>query len=853
MATHDRRVWPTAHGHPIKWRPTGPACDPAVRDGLLASEINQREVGVIANADLAFSDRAVKAGGIATTDFDETFEREATFVHVVQHQWQEGLDSGHSRGRVGIRARFFFESVRGVIGSDHGDGAVIHCSPERFAVAGFADGWIHLHERSPSFIAFRSRERQMLGRDLDGGDVLRVPKKLHLLGRRDVKDVNRSVRIAGDPEDPLRGQDRRHFIPPHGMKARIVGACDKMFPFDEPCFIFGMDRDAPAAVFENPRKVFVFGDEERAGRTAHEDLDRAAVGVRLEFGEVIDIVGGRTDEKTHIAPDAAAAAREFVREFRGGGRRGLGVGHLEDRRDSAERGGPRSRLEIFFVLEPRFPEMHLRIDGTGKNVETMCLDHAGSSLVGVGADGDDASVADRDRSLGRCGEQADSTVNREIRRTLGECGVLREWRVLRAHNGVFNTRCFGDARRMCHVDAHADERGGLHNGPAFCAPSGFLEFFRLGRQNESMDVLSLIRFVIDHNDKVIGTLAALFILASIVLLVRSISEKPEGVSGGASASVDIGAIEGAMKRVLNSQPVSVMVASSGVGAGAGGATGAADLTAVSGAEHVQVESLSAALAERESKIAALQKELEQVKVESGGGGAGAGAGAGSSASLEIQLQELQARLAEYEIIEDDIADLSLFKEENARLKSELQELKDKFATASASQKASPAELTEPIEAVAVAPVPVPASAPTPAAAPAPAAPALTESPPMVPEAVSMADDPLGGALNTDKMLAEVETLSVPETDEGDALLESLDTDKLLAEMGNMSEASGSNNNGSGNDNESANTNTNISTNGNGVDIADDRDDRKDTSPQDVAIQEKEEEDDLLAEFKEAKG
>ena len=58
-----------------------------------------------------------------------------------------------------------------------------------------------------------------------------------------------------------------------------------------------------------------------------------------------------------------------------------------------------------------------------------------------------------------------------------------------------------------------------------------------------------------------------------------------------------------------------------------------------------------------------------VAAEGGGGDAG-----GSKEHLE-RISELEAKLAEYEVLEDDIADLSLYKEENARLKTELDRLK----------------------------------------------------------------------------------------------------------------------------------------------------------------------------------
>lgn len=66
----------------------------------------------------------------------------------------------------------------------------------------------------------------------------------------------------------------------------------------------------------------------------------------------------------------------------------------------------------------------------------------------------------------------------------------------------------------------------------------------------------------------------------------------------------------------------------------------------------------------------------------------AGGDSGEMEKLKAQLQELQARLAEYEIIEEDIADLSKYKKENKDLKKEIEALKSGGAQASQSSEDS---------------------------------------------------------------------------------------------------------------------------------------------------------------------
>lgn len=83
----------------------------------------------------------------------------------------------------------------------------------------------------------------------------------------------------------------------------------------------------------------------------------------------------------------------------------------------------------------------------------------------------------------------------------------------------------------------------------------------------------------------------------------------------------------------------------------------------------EVKALRAEVAAKEAEIA----ELKNSPVAAAA--AGGSAGGQVTGDLANRLKELEAKLAEYEILEDDIADLSLYKEENARLRGELEKLK----------------------------------------------------------------------------------------------------------------------------------------------------------------------------------
>ncbi len=98
------------------------------------------------------------------------------------------------------------------------------------------------------------------------------------------------------------------------------------------------------------------------------------------------------------------------------------------------------------------------------------------------------------------------------------------------------------------------------------------------------------------------------------------------------------------------------------------------------------------IAQKESEIALLKQ-------------AATAAPAQQDPSAEInsyleKIKVLEGKLAEYEIIEDDIADLSLFKEENATLKKRIEELEGQNSPTPQSKSAEPTEQTESTELIA---------------------------------------------------------------------------------------------------------------------------------------------------------
>lgn len=135
-----------------------------------------------------------------------------------------------------------------------------------------------------------------------------------------------------------------------------------------------------------------------------------------------------------------------------------------------------------------------------------------------------------------------------------------------------------------------------------------------------------------------------------------------------------------------------------------------------------------------------EKAALEAKLKDAANAAPAAAAAGPDNSKE--LADLKARLQEYEVIEDDLANLKKFQKENEQLKTRIQQLEGGGgASAPAPAAAAPAP-------AAAAPAPAPAATtPAPvAAAPAPAPEAPAPAP--APVAAAPAPAPAGAEANT---------------------------------------------------------------------------------------------------------
>lgn len=243
-----------------------------------------------------------------------------------------------------------------------------------------------------------------------------------------------------------------------------------------------------------------------------------------------------------------------------------------------------------------------------------------------------------------------------------------------------------------------------------------------------MTIEQVLSFFDHHNTAIIEGLVAIIILFGLYLGYRGFFAKDE--KHGAGQGMDIAELEKTLQKILDNQ------ASSHAGATSRhardedlesvenfkemprekAAPAAASEAGVIGESPAEIQQLRLTLSESQKKIEVLQAQLtvaEAKATEAQAASEAAPAPVGSpSPEMEGKLRDLEARLAEYEIISEDIADLSRYRDENEKLKAEIDALKSQGGGSSAP----PASSSE--EPGAAAPTPVAEAAPVEEAAPA---------------------------------------------------------------------------------------------------------------------------------------
>lgn len=217
---------------------------------------------------------------------------------------------------------------------------------------------------------------------------------------------------------------------------------------------------------------------------------------------------------------------------------------------------------------------------------------------------------------------------------------------------------------------------------------------------------------------------ALIILLSLFVGYRGFFGKKDAGSSDAGGGLDAVQLEKTLQRILDNQ------SKSNAATHADSATEHADIdhshdkpapAGTSPEAAAEMAQLKAAVAEGRKKAEALQIKVKEAEEKAaaaiaaaGSGGAAAPADGMSEQEKEdfaAKIRDLEARLAEYEIISEDIADLSRYREENDELRKELDNVKSNQAAAPVAAAPAPAA---PQAAAPVAPPPVEAAPPAPA-------------------------------------------------------------------------------------------------------------------------------------------
>lgn len=243
-----------------------------------------------------------------------------------------------------------------------------------------------------------------------------------------------------------------------------------------------------------------------------------------------------------------------------------------------------------------------------------------------------------------------------------------------------------------------------------------------------------------QNNRIIIELTFGFVFLMILFLIyrQFFSHHPEGDGSHSATGVNINTseIQEKLQKIMENQlsfkgqiggfegykPTAGSEAPAASSASATGQSGASvDLAPFT----KEIDDLKQLLKAKDSKIEELSKIGNSLAAQVGNGTVAAAA---DTTALDAKIKELEGRLQEYEIISEDIADLSFYKEENSRLQKELGDLKGGAAP-------TPSKSTVP-----VAPTPPPAATPAPVAPAAQAATVVEQA-----KSTPVAEDPAAAA------------------------------------------------------------------------------------------------------------
>jgi hypothetical protein len=168
---------------------------------------------------------------------------------------------------------------------------------------------------------------------------------------------------------------------------------------------------------------------------------------------------------------------------------------------------------------------------------------------------------------------------------------------------------------------------------------------------------SFLSFIISHNEAIIQWLLAIIVGSATFLFFKELFGKKEEAKNHSSdaSTLNVDEVQNILQKILDQTANVGRIMTSDHLPNEPAPAIAASSAALIG-DPAEVAALRELIKNRDDEISLLKADPSAEKLK----------------SQQARLSELENKLSEYEILEDDIADLSLYKEENARLKIDLE-------------------------------------------------------------------------------------------------------------------------------------------------------------------------------------
>ena len=383
VAKHFPAQHPRTHG-PAGQRGSMPRAPPALRflqliaNFRLFVEIHQHQVRVETPHNRSLVQHVPDPCRRGAHPVHDLLQRTPSQIHLRQHQRQRIFHGRQAGGGLRIRTTLLFQRVRRVIGGNHLDAPLQQRLPEPTIVPLGLHRRVHLNQGPEPRIVIHVEEQVMrthFGRD----QLMMIRQQFCLRTGRHVQHVKAMSMTNGQFGRAPRRNHRCEFV----ANPRMIGHASRGIPGGIGAhrrFILTVRTDRQCRVGEDPFQGLLVVDQQIAGARADEDLDPRGPAGGLKL---CDIVGRGADIEPVVDEAPCGSQRQLLLQALTGHRVGQRIGHLEERRDTPFRTGPRCVPQILFVSEPRFAEMHLIVNDTRQQVQSGRVDRIlGRDLAG---------------------------------------------------------------------------------------------------------------------------------------------------------------------------------------------------------------------------------------------------------------------------------------------------------------------------------------------------------------------------------------------------------------------------------------------------------------------------------------